>query len=128
MVYGTNFMQWICTGYCESWILSLPSFNMNSWLCKCCIENFTHICIVCIKVVVIISKYTEYCICGCSTFGGDFILAILALITKSNVCHHYLQSYVLWVLVKSSTHCHPFCQTKIPPIAMHFHSPNTLFT
>ena len=26
MVYGRNFMQCICTGYCESWILSLPSF------------------------------------------------------------------------------------------------------
>ena len=124
MVYGTNFMQCICTGYCESWILSFPSFNMNSWLCKRCIENFAHICIVCIKVVVVISKYTEYCICG--TFGGDFNLAILALITKFNVCHHYLQSYVLWVLVKSSTQCCPFRQTKIPPICIVF--PFTKYT
>ena len=23
MIYGTNFMHCICTGYCESWILSL---------------------------------------------------------------------------------------------------------
>ena len=30
MVYNTNFTQCICTGYCESWILSLPCFIMNS--------------------------------------------------------------------------------------------------
>ena len=24
IVYGVNFTQWVCTGYCESWILSLP--------------------------------------------------------------------------------------------------------
>ena len=28
MVYGVNFTQCICTGYCESWILSLLSFIM----------------------------------------------------------------------------------------------------
>ena len=36
-VYGTNFTQCICTGYCENWILSLLSFIMNScmhaWFC-----------------------------------------------------------------------------------------------
>ena len=31
MVYGANFTQCVCTGYCESWILSLLSFIMNSW-------------------------------------------------------------------------------------------------
>ena len=31
MVYGTSFMQCACTGYCESWILPLLSFIMNSW-------------------------------------------------------------------------------------------------
>ena len=31
MIYGANFMQCICTGYCENWILSLLSFIMNSW-------------------------------------------------------------------------------------------------
>ena len=30
MVYGRNFTQCVCTGYCESWILSLPSFIVNS--------------------------------------------------------------------------------------------------
>ena len=30
MVYDMNFMQCICTGYCESWILSFSSFIMNS--------------------------------------------------------------------------------------------------
>ena len=32
MVYGVNFTQCICTGYCNSWILSLLSFIINSWL------------------------------------------------------------------------------------------------
>ena len=31
MIYGTNFTQCVCTGYCESWILSLPSFIMKPW-------------------------------------------------------------------------------------------------
>ena len=31
MGYSANFTQCIPTGYCESWILSLPSFIMNSW-------------------------------------------------------------------------------------------------
>ena len=26
MAYGENFTQCICIGYCEGWILSLPSF------------------------------------------------------------------------------------------------------
>ena len=26
MIYGANFMQYVCTGYCDSWILSLLSF------------------------------------------------------------------------------------------------------
>ena len=30
MVYDANFTQCICTGYCESWILFLLSFIMNS--------------------------------------------------------------------------------------------------
>ena len=29
MIYSANFMQWVCIGYCESWILSLLSFIMN---------------------------------------------------------------------------------------------------
>ena len=33
MVYIANFTQYIFTGYCESWIFSLPSFIMNSCLC-----------------------------------------------------------------------------------------------
>ena len=32
MVYGANFTQCNCTGYCESWTLSLSSFTVNSWL------------------------------------------------------------------------------------------------
>ena len=30
MVYSTNFMQCVCTAYCESWIVSLSPFIMNS--------------------------------------------------------------------------------------------------
>ena len=30
IVYGANFMQCVCTGYYKSWILSLPSFIMDS--------------------------------------------------------------------------------------------------
>ena len=33
MVHGTNFTQCSCTGYCDSWILSLLSFIMNSCYC-----------------------------------------------------------------------------------------------
>ena len=31
MANSTNFTQCICTGYCDSWILSLPPFITNSW-------------------------------------------------------------------------------------------------
>ena len=36
MVYCANFTQCVCTGYCETWILSLPSFIMNSCSTKHC--------------------------------------------------------------------------------------------
>ena len=58
MVYGTNFIQCICTGYCESWILCQPSFNLNSYcqLLQCmCKYNIVSICeckIILVKVIL----------------------------------------------------------------------------
>ena len=43
MVYGLNFTQCVCAGYCESWILSLPSFIINSWYYLYIIINTYHI-------------------------------------------------------------------------------------
>ena len=44
-----------------------------------------HICIVQNRTSSYLSTY-----CIHSIFGGDFNLAVLALITKFNVCQHYL--------------------------------------
>ena len=51
MVYGMNFTQYVCTGYCESWILSLLSFIMNSCishpaLVTALLENISHLCLL----------------------------------------------------------------------------------